>query len=263
MLNKLFYLVESFKFRYYSQKITTAAELLLFISEHERQRHLAMHPGNANKSRFVPPDATVKSMKPYRETGTKVLFVGSLTIPTNMRGLQWYLTEIHPKLSLIQGYELVVAGHTNGESTEWLKKLSSHQTNITLRENVSDLEAIYESAAVFINPILRGAGLKVKTIRALQAGLPVVTTHVGSEGTGLQSGNHLLIAESPGVFAEHVRTLLSDRSLSRRLVSSAQAYLAAAFDQEKRMREAFASLLRSDTLESTVPNLHSEELVGS
>ena len=47
---------------------------------------------------------------------------------------------------------------------------------------VEDPTPYFERAALGVVPLLRGAGVKLKTLEMLEAGLPVVSTHVGAEG---------------------------------------------------------------------------------
>jgi glycosyltransferase involved in cell wall biosynthesis len=67
-----------------------------------------------------------------------------------------------------------------------------------------------------------GAGLKGKVTQALAAGLPVVTTPIGSEGLDASDGEQLLIGESPVDIAERVLRVMHDSELWERLSRSGQ-----------------------------------------
>jgi glycosyltransferase involved in cell wall biosynthesis len=47
---------------------------------------------------------------------------------------------------------------------------------------VPDLSQVYTEASVALIPLRQGAGLKFKTVEAMLAGVPLVTTSVGAEG---------------------------------------------------------------------------------
>jgi glycosyltransferase involved in cell wall biosynthesis len=146
-------------------------------------------------------------------------------------------------LSKIQGYSLTVAGRTGGDPLPAVNKLVRRYPNISFCADPHELSGLYQRAAVFVNPILRGAGIKLKTIQALHAGVPVVTTSIGMEGTGLIAGMHLLVADSADDFVRSVATLLQDRFLAGRLVHSAQSYLAETYDHQRNMRQSLSSVL--------------------
>lgn len=76
---------------------------------------------------------------------------------------------------------------------------------------VPDLADLYESVRVVIAPIRFGAGVKIKTLEALQYGVPVVTTTVGAEGIDVPEGTTpIVIADDPQAFGEAVARLLTD-----------------------------------------------------
>ena len=58
-----------------------------------------------------------------------------------------------------------------------------------------------------------GAGMKMKVIEAMAAGLPVVCTTRGAEGMDLVAGRDFIIADEPGEFAAAVVRLLCDERL--------------------------------------------------
>ena len=237
-----FYLVEALKFDSFSAQFRSKCDLLWFVSDLERVLHVRKHPTDSLKSVFLPPDPGVDKMCPYSPGGTEALFIGSLTIPLNIEGLEWYIEHIHPRLAEVPGYSLIVAGRTGGASLPALNKVIRQYSNISLCADPQELGDIYERAGVFVNPVLRGAGIKLKTINALQAGVPVVSTSIGMEGTGLVDGKHLLVADSPDGFVRGVTSLLTDRSFARTLVESAQSFLAETYDCKRNVVRSLAAL---------------------
>jgi glycosyltransferase involved in cell wall biosynthesis len=121
--------------------------------------------------------------------------------------------------------------------------MAQRYSNILLCFDPEDLSGLYKRAAVFVNPVLRGAGIKLKTIHALQAGVPVVSTSIGMEGTGLIDRVHLVVADSADDFARGVSSLLGGRSLRARLVDSAQSFLAETYDYERNITKSLSSVL--------------------
>jgi glycosyltransferase involved in cell wall biosynthesis len=241
--NRRFYQTEALKFDRFSPCVKSKCDLLWFASDWERKDHVRQHPEDFRKAVFLPPDPGVRDMRPYSRNGKEVLFIGSLTIPLNVEGLRWYLEKVHPGLSGIPGYSLTVAGRTGGDSLVELSRIIQQNSNISLCADPKELTALYERGAVFINPVIRGAGIKVKTIHALCAGLPVVSTSIGMEGTGFIPGTHLLVANTPEEFKQGIVTLLNDRSLAARLVHSAQSFLAETYNHPRIIEQSLSSIL--------------------
>ena len=240
---KCFYRVEAFKFARFCPRVRSRCDLLWFVSDWERMLHVQKYPKDLCKAVFLPPDPGVDNMRPYSSAGSETLFIGSLTIPLNLEGLAWYVQHVHPRLSEVPGYSLTIAGRTGGGHLPALDKVVRRYPNISICADPQDLMSLYKRAAVFVNPVLRGAGIKLKTINALQSGVPVVTTSIGMEGTGLIDGRHLLVADSADDFARSVTTLLQDRSFAGRLVHSAQSFLAETYESGRNIRRSLASIL--------------------
>lgn len=68
-------------------------------------------------------------------------------------------------------------------------------------------------ARVHIHPLRFGAGIKLKLIETMAAGLPFVTTPTGAEGLGLGDLEDLLVAEDDEQLARRALDLYGDREL--------------------------------------------------
>jgi polysaccharide biosynthesis protein PslH len=238
---KAFYRMEGIKFRSYSSRAMQWCDLFWFASDFERQEYCVRHPVSVPKASFVPLHVERSAMKRHKLSGNRVIFVGKLGFANNARGVEWYIDQMHPRLADINGYELMVAGNTEGESLDSLRRSIARHPNISLFENPTELQPYYEMASVFINPVFHGAGVKLKTIDAIRAGLPVVSTSIGIIGTPLLNGKHVIVADDPQAFADSIRRLLSDRDYAENLVSEAQAFVGHEYDQERIVKELFDS----------------------
>lgn len=236
---KAFYRLEGIKFGFYSPRAMRQCDLFWFASDLERREHSVKYPERASKTFFVPPHVERSAMKRHKLLSYRVFFVGKLGFAPNARGVEWYIDQVHSNLADMSGYELMVAGNTEGEYPDSLRESIRRHPSISLYENPSELHPYYEMASVFINPVFHGTGVKVKTINAIQAGLPVVSTSTGIQGTGLVHGKHVLVADTPRSFADSVRRLLNDRDFAEKLVSEAQAFVAHEYDQGRIIQEIF------------------------
>lgn len=223
-LSKVYYQIESRLFGSYSPKVKESAQALWHISADEASAELA-HPW----VRHVAP--TYRQRQDAARHAEMVsdshvaLFVGSLFMPNNLQGLEWYIKHVHPQVCAIDySYELVVAGNCLGVPEERLQALE-RVPRVSLNRSPADLAPLYGCAAVFINPMLHGAGVKLKTLNAIEQGLPVVATPTGAEGLGLQPGIDLLMASEPGAFAAAILQIFTDRVMARQLASAAQSKL--------------------------------------
>ena len=75
---------------------------------------------------------------------------------------------------------------------------------------VDDLAAFYAAIRVAVVPLRYGAGVKIKTIEALQYAVPSVATSIGAEGLPLDDHRVLPVEDDPAAFATTVARLLRD-----------------------------------------------------
>jgi len=242
-LKKLYYYSESLRFRCFSPRVIRKCDLLWFISDSERQQHVDNNPQHKSKSYFVPTQVNPKTLRPFVGGGRTVLFVGTLTITHNIDAVAWFIEKVHPLLNELEGYAFQVAGRTAGKPIPQLKQLVHQHKHVLLEEDPVVLDGLYQNAAVFVNPVICGAGVKIKLVQALEAGMPVVSTSMGMEGTGFKPSIHLLVADTPQDFATCVRRLILDRTLAQSLVRNAQAFLAERYDMKANMRETLSEVL--------------------
>lgn len=73
--------------------------------------------------------------------------------------------------------------------------------SVTVTGFVSDPSTYFERCSLGIAPLVSGAGVKVKVLEMLQAGMPVISTPVGAEGV---CGNPLLTVVNPADFASAI-----------------------------------------------------------
>jgi glycosyltransferase involved in cell wall biosynthesis len=85
--------------------------------------------------------------------------------------------------------------------------------SVELRGFVVDLDQVYQAARVVISPMRYGAGVKHKTMEALEYGVPTVATSIGAEGIELRGVNDaVIVCDDAQSFAGAVIELLTSAS---------------------------------------------------
>lgn len=92
---------------------------------------------------------------------------------------------------------------------------------------VPDLASFYRAIRVAVAPLRFGAGVKVKTVEALQYGVPIVATTVGAEGLEPLHGDVVVVRDDPAAFAAAVVDRLRDPAAWRRHRTAIDAAVAA------------------------------------
>ncbi|QRZ61207.1 glycosyltransferase family 4 protein [Rothia sp. ZJ932] len=126
------------------------------------------------------------------------LFMGSMYRWENENALRWLVDEVmpqvwsaHPEVSL----RLV------GPAPE--KLVESLDSRVTYMGVVDQIADAYQGIWASLVPLKLGAGVKFKTVDALLAGVPVISTYAGIEGI-VDTRWAAQIAESPSAYARSI-----------------------------------------------------------
>lgn len=220
-IDKLYYYLESLKFKSYSRMIFQKADRLWFISNKEINTNSELK----NKSINLPTAINDEFVK--QELSNKnVLFIGALFMPNNLEAIIWYLKNVHFLLSNNKKYKLIVVGSTGDFESKIFLDIFKNYSNVEVRLNQEDLTECYSKSTIFINPMLHGAGVKLKSINAIRNGLVLISSDIGAEGTGLIENEMYLKANSPQDFLSAILKVFDMKIEEKQtIVNKAQEYL--------------------------------------
>ncbi|BAY65888.1 group 1 glycosyl transferase [Calothrix brevissima NIES-22] len=85
--------------------------------------------------------------------------------------------EIVNKKETLKDLKIYIAGSV-------CQAIRQDYTNVVYLNHVDSLEKFYSIADIFVNPMLSGTGIKIKTLEAFAYGVPFLSTTSGSLGTG-------------------------------------------------------------------------------
>lgn len=109
-----------------------------------------------------------------------VVFLGNLTTPNNVRGVEWLINEILPKVLKVRpNTTFLVAGSNPGP---YIKQLCAEHPTVTLVQNPPDAILVYRSGRVLVNPVRTGSGLHVKALEMLMMDVPIISSWQGTRG---------------------------------------------------------------------------------
>jgi len=147
-----------------------------------------------------------------------VLFQGSLGYAPNIDAAEWLVEEVAPRIRrLVPGVEVRLVG----QAASPVRRL--HRAgSVTVVGRVATMDRELATASVAAVPVRYGSGTRVKILESFAHRVPVVSTAVGAEGLDVTDGEHLLLADDPGSFADATVRLLRDPELRVRLTDAAR-----------------------------------------
>lgn len=240
ILKKFYYFSESFKFKRTEPALLKKVKNVLFVSMDEKKKYDGQL--NGINTLFLPP--VIKLQTKTRLLNNKiVLFIGSLYIDNNREGIQYYIKNVHPYLSQLDGYKFILAGNTKHHKLRWIEDILRTNKNVMFYDTPDDLEPLYAQASVFLNPMLHGAGVKLKTVEAIVNGLPVVCFPTGIEGTGLQQGIGNLTAKNAEEMRMYFEKLLTGTNMEKQdIVRKGQKFIQKNYDAESLLSDFLSRL---------------------
>jgi len=230
------------KYRYYLRGLLRHFRACTVVSERERQL-LAAVLGDRHAIHILPNGVAADD---YRHEAIwradTVIFTGSLRYGPNYDGMCWFTREVWPRvLRARPGARLLITGDGDDRPLPAADRIE----RVGL---VDDVRPLIATAALAVAPIFTGGGTRLKILEAMAAGTPVVASSKGAEGIEAMDGRHLLLADDPQGFAEHVIAVLGDGELRGRLSQAARQLVAARYDWRTlgpRFEALVASLARS------------------
>lgn len=238
-LKKLLYASEERKLRVLEERAWGECSLCFTVSADERDAIAATTSDPGRVVTLVGVDLDRFPFQPRQESGKRILFVGGLGYYPNMDSARYLLEEISPRIrSGIADVRLDLVGTELWRVAELLPE----EGWVELHENVPEILPWFRGADVLVVPLRCGAGIRIKILEAMAAGLPIVTTSKGCEGLAVEHGRELLIADDPVVFAREAIRLLGDFRLRRRLAESARVFVEEHYSWDtlvKRMESGF------------------------
>ena len=165
----------------------------------------------------VPPVYDAARPYPYDPaTRSGVFFIGGYAHAPNIDAVDYFVTEVWP---LVTAQRSDIIFHIVGaQAPTHFATYASDTVNVV--GFVDDVDDFLSGMRLMVSPLRYGAGIKVKIIASLSAGVPAIVTSPSVEGAGIEAGDGYRVANSKEEIAREIIALydqfdaLSD--LSRR-----------------------------------------------
>jgi len=201
---------------------------VITLSHEDAARLLRFHPDL--RVSVSPVGVDCRYFSPLKEPvkpEIDLVFVGAFEHPPNPDAVCFLIREVVPRLNRRVRVRVVGRGVTTEVAA--LARAGA----VEIMGPVADVRPHLACAAVVVAPVRFGTGMRGKVLEALAMGRPVVTTSVGAEGLGAESGRHLIVADGAEDFAAAVRRVLADSSLAGRLGAEGRSLAEARFNWDR------------------------------
>lgn len=218
---------EATKLERYERSACAAFDKVVWVSDVDRS---ALR--DRSRDDQVIPIATdpQKYARASRERKFRILFLGGMHWPPNAEGVRWFAETVWPRIA--QRDSSAVFTVVGKRPPAELRNLGPGD-RVEATGYVEDIQPYLDETAVFVVPLLSGAGMRVKILDAWCGALPVVSTTLGAEGIETRNGEDILLGDSPEEFADAVLRVLSDQRLAGRIGEGGRSTVERLYDWRK------------------------------
>lgn len=221
--------LEAWRTRRYEFRVFSALDNVVVCSELEKG-HLAGIFG-ANKVRVIPNGVDCAYFHPpqkgYERNPATVVFTGAMGYSPNSDAAIYFIREVMPILRKKTQVRFAAVGR---DPPAELVALGRQWTDVIVTGKVPDVREHVWGARIFVVPIRKGAGTRLKVLEAFAMGIPTVSTSVGAEGIEFTPEQDLLLADDPASMADRIVELLQNPAQCEALGKRAMALARSRYD---------------------------------
>lgn len=205
--DRLFFWPELLKIMWYEKRRYSRFNFGVVVSEADQQLLYKRCPNL--RTELIPNCVDVHYFHPVSDPGASstLVYVGHYGYPPNSDAILYFCQEILPLIqSKIPDVQVLVVGRKPPDELR-------NYRGVQVLDFVSDVRTCFAKADVVIAPLRIGGGTRIKILEGLAMGKAIVSTTVGAEGLKVTHGENILLADSPGDFADCVIHLLNQPDL--------------------------------------------------
>lgn len=214
-------------------------DAITVVSESERQTyrttvgdhpHLHVVGNGVDTDYFQPlPDAASKT----------IVFTGVMDYKPNADAVVWFAERVMSELlERVPDAQFRIVGRDPTQRVRNLGRLPG----VEVTGSVADVRDHLQDAAVAVAPLRIGRGVQNKVLEAMASRRAVICSPQAAEGIDADPGEHLLVADQPGQWVEHLQQLLTDSGLRRRIADAARRQVELKYNWGAQLRPMVALL---------------------
>jgi glycosyltransferase involved in cell wall biosynthesis len=191
---------------------------IVVLTDVERRKASTISP--TTRVVQIPLEVDLEEYQPSPEPADvrRITLSGTMSYEPNHEGALHFIKEILPGIrSRFDDAKFFVVGKSPREEL-----LRFHDGQVVITGEVESIQDYLKRSGMVVAPILSGGGMRMKILEAFALSKAVVSTSLGAEGIEYTDGENILIADTPGAFADRVCSLLENPGECARLGQNAR-----------------------------------------
>ena len=170
--------------------------------------------------------------------GKDVLFYGAMNREENYLSVIWFIENVLYELSDKNIRLIVVGGNPN-------KKLREYEgERVIITGFVDDVSTYFERCFCMVAPLVLGAGIKIKVLEAMSAGIPVLTNKIGIEGIPAINKKHYFYCENPIDYVTYIEEILVKKRDVELLGREAKQFIQDNYNIKQKVNQLYDLILK-------------------
>lgn len=193
----------------------------LIIVNNEKDKALLLGENIQTKVRvWVPYFQSFISKKRNPKHNNNIIFYGDMSRPENYLSAEWFVEKVLEKNVNLDVSFLIVGGRKPDKSLFEIK-----DKRVKVLGFVDDISDLLSNSLCLVAPLLLGAGIKIKILEAMSAGLPVLTNEIGIEGIPAIDGEEFLFCKNPDDYLDNINKLVANTKLVQYLGDNSKIFI--------------------------------------
>ena len=163
----------------------------------------------------------------YIGDSNNIIFYGAMGREENWKSAICFIENVFSKIRDERVQLLIIGSNPNEKLLQYATK------RIKILGFMENVRENFQHSLCLATPLLLGAGVKIKVLEAMSAGIPVLTNHIGMEGIKAENGKEYLHCEKPQEYLDAIEHLMNDSGTRHEISSNAQAFIGEEFDISK------------------------------
>ena len=164
---------------------------------------------------------------PYKGDKKQIILYGAMGRNENIEAAEILAKDILPLIKDKEVELLIIGAHPAVE----VEALESDRVHVL--GFVESIGEYFKDALCLAAPLRQGAGVKIKILEAMSAGIPVLTTDVGIEGIPAADGKEYMHCSSSEEFANKIDELAGDKNKGQYISENEKEFIRERFDLKK------------------------------
>lgn len=138
----------------------------------------------------------------------------------NVEAIDWFIEQVLPSINQTFGAELHLFGKHMPE-----RYMDNSKAGLIGHGFVEDMNAMLNTASMYVAPLFVGAGIRIKILEAMAAGLPVIASSISAEGIQAGREEGLIICDDADQFIREISRLITYPQEAKQLGERARTFI--------------------------------------